>query len=149
MLDVRIGLRKACDTRRYNWAFLRVIKRRSGRVVDSSSTQCWAENRNEGLTLMNKLLATLIAGFFAVGAFAQAPAASPSPAAPAAVVTPAKAEAKADQKTIKADAKAQAKAAKVKAKADAKAAKDEKKSEAKVAVQKVALKAAPAATVSK
>jgi hypothetical protein len=140
-------------TRRYNWASLCVIKSETGHVVDSSSTKCWAENRNEGITLMNKLLATLIAGFFAAGAFAQAPAASPAPTAPAAVVAPAKTDAKADvkvdQKAAKADAKAEAKAAKLKAKADAKAAKAEKKVEAKTEVQKVALKAAPATTVQK
>ena len=57
---------------------------------------------------MNKLLATLIAGFFAAGAFAQAPAAPATAAAPAAAVAPA---AKAEVKDAKAEAKAQYEAA--------------------------------------
>ena len=38
---------------------------------------------------MNKVLATLIAGLFAVGAFAQAPAAPAAPAAPVKAAAPA------------------------------------------------------------
>jgi hypothetical protein len=139
-------------TPRYNWATPDVINRQSARVVDASSTRCWTENRDEGITLMNKLLATLIAGFFAAGAFAQAPAATTAPATPAAVApakADAKTEAKVDAKAAKADVKAEAKAAKLKAKADAKATKDEKKAEANTGVQKVALKTSAAAPVQK
>ncbi len=68
---------------------------------------------------MTKLLATLVAGFFAAGAFAQAPA-----AAPAAASAPAKAEAKKEEK------KEEKKVAKKSTKKEA-AAKDEKKEEKK------------------
>jgi hypothetical protein len=99
--------------------------------------------RNEGKPLMNKLLATLIAGFFAAGAFAQATPATPAtpakPATPAVAATPAvpaqadaKAEVKAETKAAKGDKKAQKKASqdvKKDAKAEVKAetAKVEKK----------------------
>ena len=43
---------------------------------------------------MNKLLAALVAGLFAVGAFAQQPAPAPKPEAPAATVHKAKAKTK-------------------------------------------------------
>ena len=70
---------------------------------------------------MNKLLATLIAGLFVSGAFAQAPVAPVvAPAAPAVV----KAEAKADKATVKAVESE----AKVDAKADAKVGKAAMKS---------------------
>ena len=73
---------------------------------------------------MNKLLATLIAGFFAAGAFAQATPATPAkPATPAVAATPA-APAQAD---AKADVKADAKAAKAEKKEHKKAAKEAKK----------------------
>ena len=81
---------------------------------------------------MNKLLATLVTGFFVVGAFAQAPAApSAVPAKTTSVAMPAKAETKemkADVKTeMKADTKADMKAD-TKVKAEKKeAAKAEKK----------------------
>lgn len=96
---------------------------------------------------MNKLLATLVAGFFAVGAFAQAPSAAPVVATkPAALAAPAKVE----TKDVKAEAKADVKA---EAKADAKAAakvKAEKKDAAKAEKKAVKeeKKAAKAATMS-
>mgnify|MGYP006898277414 CR=1 FL=1 len=78
---------------------------------------------------MNKLLATLVAGFFAVGAFAQAPAGAPVVATkPAALAAPAKVETKDAKADVKAEAKADVKAdakADVKATAKAKAEKNE------------------------
>jgi hypothetical protein len=77
---------------------------------------------------MNKLLATLVAGFFAVGAFAQAPAGAPVVATkPAALAAPAKVETKDAKADLKADAKADVKAS-AKAKAEkSEVAKAEKK----------------------
>jgi hypothetical protein len=66
---------------------------------------------------MNKLLATLIAGFFAIGAFAQTPAAA-TPVAPAGTKVEAKTEAKADMKAAKEEKKAAHKAHKAEKKAE-------------------------------
>jgi hypothetical protein len=69
---------------------------------------------------MNKLLATLVAAFFATASFAQG-------TAPAAAASAPKAEAKAEKKEAKAEAKAEKKEAKAEAKAEKKEAKAEKK----------------------
>ena len=92
-------------------------------VVGTSPTKGGRFETLERYIQMNKLLAALIASFFAVGAFA-ADAAKPAASA-------AKAEVKADAKVAKTEAKADAKVAKTEAKADAKV--EKKADEAKPA----------------
>ncbi len=76
---------------------------------------------------MNKVIAALIAGLFAVSAYAQT-----TPATPAVVKAEAKAE-KADTKAVKSEMKVDAKADASVAKAEAKAAKAKKAEDAKAA----------------
>ena len=97
---------------------------------------------------MNKVLATLIAGLFAVGAFAQAPATPAKAAAPAAVAAPAAAPAKTEAAP---DAKAEAakmkreKAAARKAQRAEKKAAAAKANEEKAAAKKAKMDAKPVA----